>query len=458
VTVVRGYTEDLAQFIATVTFDDIPLPVVEHAKLLVLDSLGCGLLGAGLPWSVRLCAALQAVEALGDASVWGTGVKLSAPSAALANGTAVHGFELDDFGTGHNGAVVLPAGLALAEHRGGVSGKDLLTAVVAGAETANRVQNCLGREPQVAMGFHAPSIIGTFAAAATASRVLGLSGAQVTDALGHAGQQTAGLMAVQHGGMGKRLLAGKAAQSGTLAAVLSAAGFTNVPNIFECEYGGFCSAFSGARKTYRLEALAEGLGTDWYTPRAHFKMWACRVPIHPALEALSALRRDHPFAVDDVERIRVWLNEGAYKAVGFPWVPTTVTSAQMNLRYCVSMLLLEHDVFVDQFTDAKLADPRLLDLTARIETIHDPALDAAGHKPQRETRIEVHLRDGAVRRGVGATRGGAGHPIRPEDVMEKFRKVAGRCVSDQVRDRLVDLAARLETLSDVAPLLQCLRA
>jgi len=441
-----------------VAFDDIPASVVEHAKLMVLDSVGCGLLGAGLPWSVRLCAALQAVEAPGDASVWGTHVKLSAPSAALANGTAVHGFELDDFGTGHNGAVVLTAGLALAEHRGGVSGKELLTAVVAGAETANRVLNCLGREPQVAMGFHVPSIVGTFAATAAASRVLGLSGGQVVDALGHAGQQTAGLMAVQHGGMGKRLLAGKAAQSGTLAAVVAGAGFTNVRDIFECEYGGVCTAFSGGRKTYRLEALVAGLGTDWYTPRAHFKMWACRVPIHPTLEALSALRRDHPFAVDDVARIRVWLNEGAYKAVGFPWVPTTVTSAQMNLRYCVSMLLLEHDVFVDQFTDAKLTDPRLLDLTERIETIHEPALDAAGAKPQRETRVEVHLRNGGVHRAVGVTRGGAEHPVRPAEVVAKFRKVASRCVPDHVQSGVLDLAARLETLTDVAPLLSLLRA
>ena len=99
-------------------------------------------------------------------------------------------------------------------------------------------------------------------------------------------------MATQHGGMGKRLLAGKAAQSGTLSAVLAANGFTNVPNIFECEYGGFCSAFSGGRDTYHLDELTRGLGQDWNAAELNFKMWSCRVPIHPTLEALRKLREE----------------------------------------------------------------------------------------------------------------------------------------------------------------------
>src|SRR5205814_424587 len=145
-----------------------------------------------------------------------------------------------------------------------------------------------------------------------------------------AGQQCAGLMATQHGGMGKRLLAGKAAHSGTLAALLAAHGFTNIPNIFECEYGGFCSTFTGGHQdTYRLEALVSGLGTEWASANLNFKMWACRVPIHPTLEALDSLRQQHGLEPDQIERVRVVLDEGAYKAVGFAWAPTTPTSAQL---------------------------------------------------------------------------------------------------------------------------------
>ncbi len=157
-----------------------------------------------------------------------------------------------------------------------------------------------------------------------------------------------------------------------------------------------------------------------------------------------------------VARIRVWLDEGAYKAVGFAWEPTTVTSAQMNLQYCAAQLLLEGDVFVDQFTDAKLAAPAVLDMVRRVETIYDPELDALGHF-QRQERVEVELKDGGVLQTVGMTRGGPENPIGPADVIEKFRKIGRRCLSSTIQDEFLSLYDRVETLPDVAPLIALLR-
>ena len=105
------YTRGLAEYIASSTFEILPQTVVEHVKLLVLDTIGAGLLGAGLPWSERLRATMQATEAAGPAAVWGTRLRFSAPTAAMLNGTAVHGFEIDDVGAGgHNGSVTLTSG------------------------------------------------------------------------------------------------------------------------------------------------------------------------------------------------------------------------------------------------------------------------------------------------------------------------------------------------------------
>jgi 2-methylcitrate dehydratase PrpD len=269
----------------------------------------------------------------------------------------------------------------------------------------------------------------------------------MVDALGHAGQQTGGLMATQHGGMGKRLLAGKAAHSGTLGALLAAHGFTNVPNIFECEYGGFCSAFSGARDTYHLEELVKGLGTEWASANHNFKMWACRVPIHPTLEGLNNLRLEHRLEADQVEHVRVWLDEGAYKAVGFTWVPTTATSAQLNLTYCAALLLIEGDVFVEQFAEKKLDDPRVLDLTSRIECIHDPDMDPFGSFQQR-TRVEVQLKDGRVLSTIGQTRGSTDNPLTRADIVEKFEKIARGRLSATAQSALVGHCERLDQLQD----------
>src|SRR6266542_442642 len=181
------FTARLADFAAELQYDDIPLHVVNRVKLLVLDTLACGLLGAGMPWSQRLQDTLKAIESPGDARVWGTEYRFSPPSAAMANATAVHGFELDDVSHGgHHGSVVMTPGLAVADHLGGLTGRELIAALVAGVEVAARVQSCVGRVPQVTLGFHGPGVIGTFAASGCAGRALGLTPDQLVDAFGHA--------------------------------------------------------------------------------------------------------------------------------------------------------------------------------------------------------------------------------------------------------------------------------
>lgn len=446
------YTARLAEFAAGLRFDDIPQPVVERVKILALDAIGCGLLGAGMPWSRRLVATLDAIETRGAACVWGTDRRFSAPSAAMANATAVHGFELDDVSHGgHHGSVVMTSGMSMADQLGSLGGQDLITAMVAGVETAARVQSCVGRVPQVTLGFHGPGVIGTFGAAACAARLLGLSADQMVHAFGHAAQQTSGLMATQHGGMGKRLLAGKAAHSGTLAALLAAHDFTNVPDIFERSYGGFCSAFTGGADAYDLEQLVKDLGTHWASADLNFKMWACRVPIHPTLEALRGFQLEHGLAPEQIEHVRVVLDEGAYRAVGWAWVPTTPTSAQLNLTYCAAVLLLEGDVFVDQFAGDKLADPRVLDMVGRIEVVHDPELDTFGSFQQR-TNVEVELKGGHVLRAAGVLRGIGGTPLTREDIVAKFRKVTRGLLSASSIDELVMTCNGLDTLPNAAEL------
>src|SRR5688572_14290164 len=136
------YTRELAEYISASRFEQLPKDIVEHAKLLVLDTLGVGIFGATLPWSERLRATAQAMEAPGRASVWCTPLAFSAPTAAMVNATAVHAFELDDIGPGgHNGSVTLSAALAAGEHLGPLSGRELINAVVVGIETAARVSN-----------------------------------------------------------------------------------------------------------------------------------------------------------------------------------------------------------------------------------------------------------------------------------------------------------------------------
>lgn len=449
------YTRGLAEYIAGTKFEDLPQDVVEHTKLLVLDTVGAGLLGVDLEWSERLRDGIFGIEGNGDASVWGTNRKLSAPAAAMVNGTAIHGFEIDDVGAGgHNGSVTLPSIMALAEHRGGISGKDLINAVVTGIETASRVGNCVGNIPHTGMGFHGPGLMGTFAAAASAARTLQLTPEQVVDTLGTAGQQAASLMFTHHGGMGKRLLAGQAARNGVTAAVLSGAGFTNADNVFEAEYGGFPSAHTGNRgpEYYDLTQLTKDLGTVYNTRDVNFKMWACRVPNHPTLEGIKELRLQHPFTADDVAKVRIRLAKGSFQNVGWKFEGhVTVTSSQLNIYYVSAMMLLEGDVSIEQFGEDKLHSKAVADMIARIEVIHDPALDQG---PERADPVEIELKDGTVLKTVGRQRTTKHNAPTLEDVMAKFRKMTARRLSTSAQDAMIAFCKDLESVKDATELVR----
>ncbi|MGZ8157159.1 MAG: MmgE/PrpD family protein, partial [Burkholderiales bacterium] len=240
------YTRGIAQFVSTLRYEAVPEEVRSRIKLLMLDSLGCALYGADLEWTRILQETLSKIDTTGACTVWGTTKKLSAPHAALVNGTQVQGFELDDVhraGVLHVGAVVLPALFAVTELKPGMSGKDFLASAVAGYEIGPRVGLCMGPE-HIAQGWHSGATLGVFSAAAGAARGLHLDVDKTVHALGIAGTQAAGLMAAQYGAMVKRMHAGRSSQSGLYGALFADAGFTGIVNVLESEYGGFCTTFS----------------------------------------------------------------------------------------------------------------------------------------------------------------------------------------------------------------------
>ena len=202
--------------------------VKARIKLLMLDALGCALYGADLEWSRMLQHTLTQVDASRTCNVWGTTRKLSAPHAALINGTQVQGFELDDVhraGVLHVGAVVLPSLISITEMRPGMSGREFITAAVAGYEIGPRVGLCM-RPDHLLQGWHSGATLGVFSSAAGAARALKLDVDKTVHALGIAGTQSAGLMAAQYGAMVKRMHAGRASQSGLYGALIAESGFT----------------------------------------------------------------------------------------------------------------------------------------------------------------------------------------------------------------------------------------
>lgn len=439
-------------------YEAIPQEVRQRIKLLMLDGLGCGIYGANLEWCRILRETLVELDATRACSVWGTGERLSAPHAALANGTQVQGFELDDVhraGVLHLGAVVLPALIAVAELHGPMSGKQFLTAAVAGYEVGPRVGLCMGPE-HLSQGWHSGATLGVFSAAAGAARGLGLDAARTVHALGIAGTQAAGLMAAQYGAMVKRMHAGRSSQSGLYGALLARAGFTGILDVLESEYGGFCTTFSGSQDRFDLSQLTAGLGETWQTMEVALKFYSCVGSNHTTLDALRDMQRERVFGPEDVERIVVHGSQATVDHVGWAYVPQGLTSAQLNLPYCVATYLIEGDCFIDQFTDDKVADPERMALAARVDVKHDPAITARGASYRHMVHVEAHLTDGSVlKRTVEAPRGERKFASEAE-IVEKFEKLATHVLPPSQVDRLQEAVLAMDEMDDVAELVRLL--
>ena len=446
------HTLGIARFVSGLRYERIPQEVRERIKLLMLDALGCGLYGADLEWSRILQQRIGALDATRACTVWGTSQKLSAPHAALVNGTQVQGFELDDvhlLGILHTGSVVLPALIAIAETRPGMSGKEFMTAAVAGYEIGPRVGICMGNE-HIAQGWHSGATVGVFAAAAGAARGLKLDAGRTVHALGIAGTQASGLMAAQFGSMVKRMHAGRAAQSGLYGAELADAGFTGIVNVFESEYGGFCTTFSRSTDRFQLDALTGDLGLVWQTMGVRLKFYSCAGSTHTTLDALRELRAGRAFRAGDVEKIVVHTSRGTVDHVGGKYQPQGLTSAQLNLSYCVATLLLEGACFVDQFTEDKLADRARVALATRVEARHDPQITARGPQFRQMVRVEVELRDGTrLERTVEVSRHKSSFGSESE-VVAKFENLAAHVLPRPQVEALRDAVLGLDRVKDAA--------
>lgn len=451
------YTRRIAQFVSGLTYEKIPSEVRQRIKLLALDSLGCGIYGSIKEHSRILIDAISDVDANGNCGIWGTGKRVTAPHAALVNGTLIQSFELDDIhrqGAMHVGSTTLPGITAIAEIRPGMSGKRFMTAAVAGYEIGPRVGICMGPN-HLGQGWHSGATVGVFAGAASAAAALRLSEDATIDALGIAGTQAAGLMAAQYGSMVKRMNHGRSAQSGLYGGLLANAGFTGIKNVFESEYGGFCTTFSRSREWFKLEEITRDLGERWETMRDSLKFYSAAASNHTTLDAIRIMRARRPFTPEEVERIVVHGSQVTRDHVFWRYEPSGMTNAQFCMPYIVATLLLEGDFFVDQVTEDKLADRERIALSRKVEFIAEPEITKTGLRYL--VRVEIFLQDGTrLEETVEAQRGSETRFASEAEVVEKFEKLVKHVFPMPQVHAIRDAVLGLEKLDDASRLAKLL--
>jgi 2-methylcitrate dehydratase PrpD len=436
-------TELLALRAASLRYEELPAPVREVARQCVLDYLGVAIAGAGDPLVGILLDEMAEAGGVGQASIVAHRQRLPALAAALVNGAAGHALDFDDVNIampGHPTVAVLPGLLALAELKRS-SGPELLTAFVAGYETACRVGSALS-PGHYALGFHSTATVGSFGAAAACARLLGLDGDQTATALGIAGTQAAGLKS-QFGTMCKPLHAGKAAQNGLLAAQLGARGFSSRTDLIECEQGFAATHGPDFSPKAALAAPAGG----FHILANLFKYHAACYFTHAPIECARELRRIHRLNSDRISGITLRIDASTDRVCNI-LAPADGLQSKFSLRQTVVMALAGLDTAsLGAYDEATAHDPALIRLREQM------VIDFQQNWPQTVGELEVELTDG---RRIAA-RHDSGIPAT--DIAEQGRRLADKFDSlvapvlgaPRARE-LREIIAGLDGLADVSAL------
>jgi len=446
-------SESLAAWASTLDPVTVPASAVHWAKRCVLDGIGVALAGAETPWVERVLRVARAQESRPRAGVLGHPDRLSAPLAALVNGTAVHALDYDDDPAAcHIGAVVIPAALAVAEELG-VSPLRFLAAVIVGYDVTTRIGEAVDADQLYLRGFHPTAVCGVFGAAAAAAFALGLDAETTAHALGIAGSFSSGNQEfLAEGAMTKRLQPGAAAHNGIMAALLARAGLTGPRAVLDGRYGFW-------RYTERLDAerFTLALGKRWVVSEVYVKKHASCLGNAPALDRVLGILRDEKLGPDDVQEIRLGVRPSTLAMIGEPREirvrPRTMLDAQMSLPFSLAVAMVDGEAGIAQFAPERLQDPVVLALADRIHAYAHPDLGSA-KAGDLTSYLDLTTRDGRrFSERLVTYRGHPDNPMSDEEMEAKFRRCAGRRLSAHRVDAAVEAIWGLDELGDLGPLL-----
>lgn len=459
----RDAAADVVHHFADLAVDtrlaDIPADAVDATKKSILDTLGVSLGASGLePIVTPVLELVRDNSGRPEASVLASDLTVPASLAAFANGALAHCLDYDDLTQwGHHAASTLvPVVFAVAERRGGVSGEEMVTAMAVGQDIFARLR----RFVEWGKDWNISPVMGVFAGAAAASRLLGLSREQTAHAMGIASMRSCGTMEVVQGISDVRgIYAGFSAEGAVTATLLAEKGVTGLEALFEGKFGIFNTYFAGK---YEKAKLLEGLGQDYQGSATLYKRWASVSTSHSHIHATIQLLTQHDIGVEDIDQIRVhvgdWHNVMCQPLEGRR-APQTVLDARFSLPFLVATAAVRREIRVADLTEKALADHEVLATAQKVVPVPDDALDWKLEIPA--GRVEIVTRDGRTLEQTGTNvPGTAQNPMNWEDLGRKFDDCASAAAvplsADQV-ERAKHLARHLESLDDATELLRALR-
>jgi len=434
-------TFSLSEYASTTRIDSVPAVVKERAKKVVFDEIASAHFGRRSPAGALAARYAASFPSTREARIFGTDLFATAPYAALANGTAGHGEEVDGAHVigGHPGASIVHAAVAMAE-RQRVSGAELINAVVLGYDVGVRIVRACGGKFVVRDRHHLTSdFFYSFGATAAASRLLGLNAERHAHAFAMASFQANGLYALysEKRHISKSFCNGQYAFAGVSAALMSAAGLEGNEDILASENGLLEAWGDEAQRG----SITQNLGTEFALMDANFKFFNAGYPIHTPVEATTALIEKHGIAADDIEAIEVGMPENAMRVVDNRHMHSICVQDMLAATIALGGLKLSDLPF-----PAVLGDPVFTAIRSRIKVVVDAELQRE-HPDGRGARVTISTFSGAsyamrIDHPKGHSRRGE---VEWADLAAKWRgSLAGRDVEAAVKS-----AQKLDEVDDI---------
>jgi 2-methylcitrate dehydratase PrpD len=456
-------TKYVAGFIAAAKPQDLPAEVIALGKSSILDGFGLALSGQATKAGGIIARHLADLNlGPGAATVIGTALKVAPRFAAFANGVAIHADDYDDTQLAvatdrvyglltHPTAPALPATLAVAELMG-ASGAATMLAYHLGVEVECKIAEAINPRHYQA-GFHATGTCGCFASATASAKLLGLDAEAIARALSIGGSQSAGLRE-NFGTMTKPFHAGRASESGVVAAQFANLGWTATDRILEAPRGFFNAAGGG----YDPQAIAGRLAQPWTfaSPGISIKPHPSGSLTHPGMTEMARLIRLHDIKPGDVVKVRVGTNSNMPNAL-IHHRPQNELQAKFSMEFCMAILLLDRRAGLEEFTDEVVLRKDVQAMIEKVDFGVDPEAEAAGFQKM-TTIIHIELTGGRVISGrADFGKGSPYDPMSYDDVADKFRECArySRFPMDRA-ETIVAMVRDFETLPSIVPLMAAL--
>jgi 2-methylcitrate dehydratase PrpD len=454
--------ETLARFTAGLSFDRIPAAVVARAKHLILDAVGIALASTGFDFAHRALTAVRGLAGDGDSPVIGFPALLPMRDAALVNGILIHGLDYDDTHIGgvvHPTASLLPTVLAVGARRR-VGGAAALTAYVAGIEAAARL-GAVARGGFHQIGFHPTGLIGAFACALAAGKLMGLSEEQLTMAQGIALSAAAGsLEFLEDGAWTKRFHPGWAANAGITAAALAQQGFVGAKRAYEGRFGLYSSHLQERYDPADLALATRDLGEVWELMQVAVKPFPACHFTHACADAAIALKRDHHLDVRSIEHVAALVPAEVVKTVCEPVAnkrrPANAYDAQFSIPFIVAAALIRGRFTLAELTPEAISNPEILALAERVDYQLDPD---SGFPRYYSGELVVTTADGhRLSHREHMNRGCGDRPLSEAEILNKFRDNAGRAVAPERARDIAETMLGLDAANDLRDVAQRLGA